>query len=37
VVQLDQLVREAGTEPPYLDEPTRQKLEIRMRDSGVLE
>lgn len=37
VIQLDQLVRDSGGEPPYLDAESRQKLEIRLQDSGALE
>lgn len=33
--QLDQLVREAGREPPYLDDTRRIKLETRLADVGV--
>jgi aryl-alcohol dehydrogenase-like predicted oxidoreductase len=34
-LQLDQLVREAGREPPYLGEDKRFALEARLRDVGV--
>jgi aryl-alcohol dehydrogenase-like predicted oxidoreductase len=37
VLQLDQLVREAGTEPPYLDEAAMQRLQVRVQDAGALE
>jgi aryl-alcohol dehydrogenase-like predicted oxidoreductase len=33
--QLDQLVREAGREAPYLDDERRIKLETRLHDVGV--
>jgi aryl-alcohol dehydrogenase-like predicted oxidoreductase len=34
-IQLDQLVREAGREPPYLTEEKRFALEARLREVGV--
>ena len=34
-VQLDQLVREAGREPPYMTDDVRFALEARLRDVGV--
>lgn len=34
--QLDQLVREAGREAPYLDDERRIKLETRLHDVGAL-
>ena len=34
-VQLDQLVREAGREQPYLSEEKFNKLEARLADVGV--
>lgn len=34
-IQLDQLVREAGKEPPYLPDEKRFALEARLRDAGV--
>jgi aryl-alcohol dehydrogenase-like predicted oxidoreductase len=37
VLQLDQIVREAGKAPPYLDEQARQKLGLRVADLGALE
>jgi aryl-alcohol dehydrogenase-like predicted oxidoreductase len=37
VLQLDQLVREAGREPPYLDDQARQRLGIKVNELGALE
>jgi aryl-alcohol dehydrogenase-like predicted oxidoreductase len=34
-LQLDQLVREAGKEPPYLSEEKLKKFELRLQDLGV--
>jgi aryl-alcohol dehydrogenase-like predicted oxidoreductase len=34
-IQFDQLVREAGREPPYLSDEKRFALEARLRDLGV--
>jgi len=34
-IQLDQLVREAGREPPYMTDDARFALEARLRDVGV--
>jgi aryl-alcohol dehydrogenase-like predicted oxidoreductase len=34
-IQFDQLVREAGREPPYLPDEKRFALEARLRDMGV--
>jgi hypothetical protein len=36
VVQLDQLVREAGKEPPYLPEEKLAALGARLRQVGVI-
>lgn len=36
VLQLDQLVREAGNGPPYLDETVKQRLNVRVADVGAL-
>jgi aryl-alcohol dehydrogenase-like predicted oxidoreductase len=36
VVQLDQLVREAGKEPPYLNANAKQRLTLRVEDLGAL-
>lgn len=35
-VQLDQLLREAGKEPPYLDEDARSALQHRLVNVGIL-
>jgi aryl-alcohol dehydrogenase-like predicted oxidoreductase len=35
-VQLDQLLREAGKEPPYLEEDSRQALVYRLVNVGIL-
>jgi aryl-alcohol dehydrogenase-like predicted oxidoreductase len=35
VVQLDQLVRDAGKEPPYLDDDTRRALLSRLANVGI--
>jgi len=37
VLQLDQLVREAGKAPPYLDDQAKQRLAIKIGDVGALE
>lgn len=37
VLQLDQIVREAGKAPPYLDEQARARLGTRVSDVGALE
>jgi aryl-alcohol dehydrogenase-like predicted oxidoreductase len=34
-VQLDQLVRDAGKEPPYLDEDSRHSLQVRLANVGI--
>ena len=35
-VQLDQLIREAGSEPPYLSDEALQKLAVRLADVGAV-
>jgi aryl-alcohol dehydrogenase-like predicted oxidoreductase len=34
-VQLDQLVRESGKEPPYLTEEKLKKFALRLEDLGI--
>jgi aryl-alcohol dehydrogenase-like predicted oxidoreductase len=37
VLQLDQIVREAGTEPPYLDDQAKTRLGIKVEELGARE
>jgi hypothetical protein len=34
-VQLDQLVRDAGKEPPYLSDDSKRALESRLSNVGI--